>query len=392
MSEGRLVYPVAQKVGNEVTTKTIEKEGPVAFLVTTTKRKLHPENETRMLSLEIDDSEAQTRAVLAKIAQIEGINAADCKVDFMPWHDFQRWLEAGECRVVVPYAGELATLVPPRSVRLRRDLGQVLRAIKAHALLHRKHRDRDSHGQIVADIGSDYAAIRDLMHDLLAETSDAKIPDTVLETIDAVKALTASVDADDGTTTKAVAGQLKLDKSAAYRRLRTAEDSGFVINLETRKGRPGRYRVTGDTVEEVQMLPTVDVLKTAVTGNSVAITQPCTRPSNDIENQSVNGCSGEYNLPCNRPTPRLVANGNATAAASPEHPGKLQKTGERLHDCTIATTAEEICQHCFRPIGKDPSPIPVTISGTERLVHNGCYELYAALELPSDLVRGGTDC
>ena len=42
---------------------------PSAFMVTTTKAALHPENETRMLSLEIDDSEEQTRRVLKKLAQ-----------------------------------------------------------------------------------------------------------------------------------------------------------------------------------------------------------------------------------------------------------------------------------------------------------------------------------
>jgi hypothetical protein len=43
MSEGRISYPTVQKIGNELVTKTIEKEGPVAFLVTTTKNTLHPE-------------------------------------------------------------------------------------------------------------------------------------------------------------------------------------------------------------------------------------------------------------------------------------------------------------------------------------------------------------
>jgi hypothetical protein len=64
-----------QKVGgNDLATITVEKNGPVAFLVTTTKSKLHPENETRMLSLEIDDSQMQTRSVVGKVAEVEGLN------------------------------------------------------------------------------------------------------------------------------------------------------------------------------------------------------------------------------------------------------------------------------------------------------------------------------
>ena len=62
MSEGRLIYPVVQKVGDELVTVNIEKNGPVAFQVTTTKAALHPENETRMISIDVDDSEEPDRA------------------------------------------------------------------------------------------------------------------------------------------------------------------------------------------------------------------------------------------------------------------------------------------------------------------------------------------
>src|SRR5262249_51921943 len=110
MSEGYISYTTVQKIANEMVTVTIRKDGPVAFLVTTTKDKLHPENETRMLSLEINDNERQTRAVLRKVAEIEGLNQADTAVSYQPWCDFQRWLEAGERRVVVPFSPALMEL------------------------------------------------------------------------------------------------------------------------------------------------------------------------------------------------------------------------------------------------------------------------------------------
>jgi hypothetical protein len=140
MSEGCIRHHTAQKVGNDIKTVTIEKQGPVAFLVTTTKSKMHPENETRMLSLEIDDSEGQTKKVLDKVAQVDGVGDI-APVNYKPWQDFQRWLELDECRVVVPFAAAMVDLVPPVAVRLRRDVGQVIHAIKAHALLHRDQRD-----------------------------------------------------------------------------------------------------------------------------------------------------------------------------------------------------------------------------------------------------------
>jgi hypothetical protein len=260
MSEGRIRYPTVQKVGGELIAGTIEKNGPVAFLVTTTKNKLHPENETRMLSLEIDDSEHQTKKVLAKVAQVEGLNRIDAQVDYKPWQDFQRWLDLGERRVVVPFAGEMVELIPPAAVRLRRDVGQVIRAVKAHALLHREQRGRDDAGQIVANIEHDYATVRELLNCILAEGSGVAVTKAIAETIDAVAEATKGVNQGEGASAQDIARILKLDKSAARRRLLAARDEGFVVNLEQRKGMPGKYRVTSQKVERANILPDAAML------------------------------------------------------------------------------------------------------------------------------------
>jgi hypothetical protein len=254
MTEGRLRHNTVQRNGNEIVSQTIEKEGPVSFLVTTTKSKLHPENETRMLSLEIDDSERQTKAVLRKVAEVEGLNRASGAVDYELWRDFQRWLAAGERRVVVPFAAAMVDLIPPASVRLRRDIGQVIRAIKVHALLHREHRARDELGQIVADV-EDYANVRALMNDLLAESSGVAINPTIAETIKAVETATRALPPEQGVTASEIGKLLNLDKSAARRRLLSAVGEGFVTNLEVRRGQPGRYRATGQVIEAAVMLP-----------------------------------------------------------------------------------------------------------------------------------------
>ena len=47
-------------------------ERPGGFPSDHDEKCLHPENETRLLSLEIDDIETQTRAVLRKVAQVVG--------------------------------------------------------------------------------------------------------------------------------------------------------------------------------------------------------------------------------------------------------------------------------------------------------------------------------
>ena len=238
--------------------KIIEKNGPVCFLVTTTKHVLHAENETRMLSIEVDDSADQTNAVLLKVAETEGLNAGIRDEEYIQWQNFQRWLAKGNCRVVVPYASVLANLIQPKSVRLRRDFTQLLMAVKAHVLIHREHRFTNDEGELTANM-TDYAAVRELMSDLMAETSGTKFKATVLETVAAVRTLQAKVGS-EGVTAQAVGKQLKLDKSSARRRLHGAMDAGLIKNLETRKFQPGLYRTTDVDQDTQELLPTVDEL------------------------------------------------------------------------------------------------------------------------------------
>ncbi len=266
ISEGILRYPVVQKVeGKGLVTEVVVKNGPVAFMVTTTKAALHPENETRMLSLEIDDSEAQTRRVLDKVAEVVGRNAAKAVVDLDPWQDFQDWLAAGNHKVDIPFAKELGrSIASAKAPRLRRDFGQLLLAVKAHALLNQFHREVDDAGQIVADIDKDYLPVAELLGGIVSEASGASIQKEVQETIGAVKIATANLAHDDGATAFEIAKLLRLDKSSAWRRLRVAAEKDFVINMETRKGQPGRYRVSDQEVEPEDLLPSPEALREAM--------------------------------------------------------------------------------------------------------------------------------
>jgi hypothetical protein len=261
ISEGRLRYPVVQKVGNEMVTTTIEKNGPVVFVVTTTKHTIDPEVETRLLSLEIDDSAVQTRKVLQKVAAVEAGITPEVEATLERWRNFQRWLRGGDTDVSVPFADALANLMSVRAVRLRRDFGQFLRAIKAHALLHREHRAHKD-GLIVADIHLDYGPVRELLADVIAHTAGLAASPGIQETVKAVADLTATNGG--GVTAIQVGKVLKLDKSAARRRLLAAAAEGHLVNLETRRGQPGRYVVSTTPPDAAQLLPTVKELHEAV--------------------------------------------------------------------------------------------------------------------------------
>jgi hypothetical protein len=265
LSEGRLRYEVVEKTSEGLKPRLIEREGPTGLLVTTTAVKLHPENETRLLSLTVTDTNQQTRDVMAALAG----EAAREAPDLDAWHALQTWLGAAEHRVAVPYAGELARTIPPVAVRLRRDFGAVLNLIRAHATLHQASRERDAEGRVVATLG-DYARVRELVADLVSEGVEATVPAVVRETVDTLARLHA--EESEPVTIVALAKALKLDKSAAWRRVRTAMDRGYVKNLEDKKGRPARL-VLGDALpDDIEILPAPERLRgCTVAGDSGGI-------------------------------------------------------------------------------------------------------------------------
>ena len=69
LSEGRLRYETVEKTKDGLVPRLIEREGPTGLIVTTTSLRLHPENETRMLSLTVTDTSVQTAAVFRALAQ-----------------------------------------------------------------------------------------------------------------------------------------------------------------------------------------------------------------------------------------------------------------------------------------------------------------------------------
>lgn len=284
LSEGRIDYEVVvrDKETGGWTTRRITKEGPTNLVFTTTQTTVHAENETRVLSLATDDSPAQTARILAALA-----NEADHTVDLDGWRALQQWLKTGTHDVTIPYAARLATMVPPVAVRLRRDFQAFLSLVRAHALLHRQTRETDADGRIIATI-DDYEVVRDLIASVISEGVGTTVSPTVRDTVAAVKACAPP----EGVTAQALAGHLKIDKSAMSRRLRTASDKGYVRNLEDRRGQPGRWVIGDPMPEAVELLPQPDNLFTEEPGG-----QPtgCTvaRDPEGIQEPRRNGHRGE---------------------------------------------------------------------------------------------------
>jgi hypothetical protein len=259
LSEGKLRYETLEKTSEGIRPRLIEREGPTGLIVTTTAVKLHPENETRLLSLTVTDTQDQTRAVMAALAEEAGAAAPDLE----PWHALQIWLENAEHRVWISFAKKLADLIPPVAVRLRRDFGALLNLIRAHALLHQATRERDAYGCIVATIREDYAAVRELVADLVSEGIEATVPATVRETVEAVKRMREDVKGEPVTVAE-LARELKLDRSAVSRRVRNAKDRGYLRDLEENQRKPSRLVPGDDLPDDLQILPSPEDVRAGV--------------------------------------------------------------------------------------------------------------------------------
>jgi hypothetical protein len=254
LSEGKVRYETVEKTSEGMKPRLIEREGPTGLIITTTLTRLHPENETRMLSLAVTDTREQTRDIMAALAG----EVVEDPPDLDTWHSLQEWLAAAEHRVAVTYAGALAAAVPPVAVRLRRDFGALLNLIRAHAILHQASRERDNSGRVIATL-EDYARVRELVADLLSEGIEATVPATVRETVEMVERLRDETEKD--VTIAALAEELELDKSAAWRRVRSAMDRGYLENKEDRKGRPAKLVAVDALPGEIEILPAPERLQ-----------------------------------------------------------------------------------------------------------------------------------
>ena len=198
--------------------------------------------------------------MLRKVAEIEG-GLGGGPVEFAPWHAYQRWLAAGERRVIVPYAEMLASHpnLYDMGVRMRRDFHQLLSAIKAHALLNREHRKRDDNDRIVATIRDDYDAAHELLADRLAQGAGTKLKKNDFRVLNAVKTAQADIGSNEGVKVQTLVKELHLDQTTVNRRLTKLTALGFLENLTPGKGRTSNYRANGQPAN-LEVLPSVSEL------------------------------------------------------------------------------------------------------------------------------------
>lgn len=258
LTEGKIKYPTV--IGKKAV--TIEKDGPTGLVSTTILKKLGDEQETRLISVPIDESPEQTKKIIEKLgAQSQKGGAESQKyIDLSGWQAFQAWLATANHEVIIPFAKAIAKLIDPRATRLRRDVTVILNLIKAHALIHQKTRERDPKGRIIARY-IDYTVVHGLVSKLITRATEDNVPQTVRETVTAVKEILLKKKDSSGVSIRELADKLKLDKGPASKRVKTAADMGFLKNLEVKKGVPAKLVIIKSLRKDGAILPTLRDVK-----------------------------------------------------------------------------------------------------------------------------------
>lgn len=158
--------------GKGIRKKKSRVKGPAAFLQATTRPVLHPENETRLLFISLDESSEQTHAILRR--QAEAAEKGELPNDeekIKNWHDFIRSLKS--MNVAIPFASNLAAHFPTERVRSRRDFPKLLGLIETSAFIHQYQREKQD-GRIIAS-PEDYRVAKHLFENCYATGPDTKL-------------------------------------------------------------------------------------------------------------------------------------------------------------------------------------------------------------------------
>ena len=111
----------------------------------------------------------------------------------------------------------------------------------------------------------DYAVVRHLVSDCFESAVQMAVSQTIRETVQAVENLLADRPAGTRCVNAAeVATRLDLDKSATSRRIRVALHNGYLVNNETRKGRPMQLMMGESLPEDTTLLPSPEALLKAI--------------------------------------------------------------------------------------------------------------------------------
>jgi hypothetical protein len=228
ISEGRLIREVTVRQGGKLVRRRYVTQGPIAAVATTTEDQLEVDDETRRISIWIDESTEQTRRIIEGVwGRSSGVLTPE---EEKVWHHVQRLLAVrARLPIVFPaWFPSLARLVGCGDLRLRRYAGAFKTACQTVCLI-RSFRKPDEEiertGKLQVNF-IDVAIAQILFSDVLASSLGGR-EEREDEIVKAIKRLSAK---NDGGPVQAwwIASDMGISLDRVYARIREGLRAGTI--------------------------------------------------------------------------------------------------------------------------------------------------------------------
>lgn len=264
LSEGKITRQtsIADPKDNKFKTQVSEVEGPLALFMTTTEDHIHPEDENRMISMTVDQSDKQKREILLakansfnKTIDEKNINEEVKKIS----HEYKANLK----NVSIPFATSLAENMDIKTDQILRYFDQILTLIEAHALLNQSNRKINNQGSVIAN-EEDYIAVSSLLEPTFRKYNQNGLDPDILRIIEVIKEngeikgsfLDASPNDYDklNTSNKHLSKILNMPESTFSEKCKKAKKLGLIENAQP-SGKPAEYIILKDLSSIDKVLP-----------------------------------------------------------------------------------------------------------------------------------------
>jgi hypothetical protein len=283
ISEGQLVRIVTVRENGRWVTKRFVSRGPIASISTTTKDRLEPDDESRSISVWMDESEAQT----ARIVHAYGHGCRLPAFERLAWREIHNLLQQrSRCRIILPaWLSSLADGVYTKDLKVRRYYPAFVEACRTVALMRsfQKGTSTSAIAPVTVDF-VDVAITASIMGDVSAE-SIHKSEGQVAETRKIVEQITRSKNGAP-VGRKDLVAELGISRDQAFRMLSNAREAGAIYQANKKEQDNSklylptpRPRFVPDPAELFEMLTGEDVPSRVewvhpVTGKVIVYTRP----------------------------------------------------------------------------------------------------------------------
>jgi hypothetical protein len=228
ISEGKLVRTVTVRQGLETTTKKFVAEGPISAITTTTRDRIEIDDETRNVSIWVDDSSEQTRRIIERqLSPLPELDEDELEV----WREaYKMTRKRSSVAIDRPdWLKEISDKVYTDDLRVRRYFPAFLTAIDTLAVLRsfQNHPDDYEDEESIPVDFDDYAKAECIFNGIFVD-SLLKGDEKREETREAVQKISEDQDG-IGADAEQLAKYLGISPDKAYARLRDALKSKAIV-------------------------------------------------------------------------------------------------------------------------------------------------------------------